>query len=130
MGELARTLKDSGRDITASPVSPAALARLVSLVDAGRISGSLAKEVFETMVGSGRTADDIVEAEGLAQIDDEAQIMALIGPVLAAHAGPVAQYHEGKTAAFGFLVGQVMKASAGKANPRRVNHLLRRALEA
>ncbi len=130
MGELARTLKDTGRAITASPVSPAALARLVSLVDAGRISGSIAKEVFETMVGSGRTADDIVEAEGLAQIDDEAQIMALIGAVLAAHAGPVAQYREGKTAAFGFLVGQVMKASAGKANPRRVNQLLRRALEA
>ncbi|HEX7605253.1 MAG TPA: Asp-tRNA(Asn)/Glu-tRNA(Gln) amidotransferase subunit GatB, partial [Usitatibacter sp.] len=130
MGELARALKDTGRDITSSPVSSASLARLVSLVDAGRISGSLAKAVFETMVASGRAPEDIVGAEGLAQIDDEAQIMALIAPVLAAHAGPVAQYREGKTAAFGFLVGQVMKASAGKANPRLVNELLRRALEA
>ena len=130
MGELARVLKEAGRDITASPVPAESLARLLALVDAGRISGSIAKEVFEKMVASGRTADDIVEAEGLAQIDDEAQLLALVGSVVASHSGPVAQYREGKTAAFGFLVGQVMKASGGRANPKRVNELLRRTLEA
>jgi len=130
MGELARVLKDRGTDITVPPVPAAALAGLIALVEQGRISGSLAKHVFDTMVASGRTADDIVQAEGLAQIDDEPRLVALIGDVLAAHPGPVAQYREGKTAAFGFLVGQVMKASAGKANPTRVNALLRRALEA
>jgi aspartyl-tRNA(Asn)/glutamyl-tRNA(Gln) amidotransferase subunit B len=130
MGELARVLKDRGADITAPPVSATALAGLIALVDQGRISGSIAKHVFDTMVASGRTADDIVQAEGLAQIDDEPRLVALIGDVLAAHPGPVAQYRDGKTATFGFLVGQVMKASAGKANPTRVNELLRRALEA
>ena len=130
MGELARVLKDRGADIAAPPVSAAALAGLIALVEQGRISGSIAKHVFDTMVASGRTADDIVQAEGLAQIDDEPRLVALIGDVLAAHPGPVAQYRDGKTATFGFLVGQVMKASAGKANPARVNELLRRALEA
>ena len=130
MGELARVLKDRGADITAPPVSATALAGLIALVEQGRISGSIAKHVFDTMVASGRTADDIVQAEGLAQIDDEPRLVALIGDVLAAHPGPVAQYRDGKTATFGFLVGQVMKASAGKANPTRVNELLRRALEA
>ena len=130
MGELARVMKDRGADITAPPVSATALAGLIALVEQGRLSGSLAKHVFDTMVASGRTADDIVQAEGLAQIDDEPRLVALIGDVLAAHPGPVAQYRDGKTATFGFLVGQVMKASAGKANPTRVNELLRRALEA
>jgi aspartyl-tRNA(Asn)/glutamyl-tRNA(Gln) amidotransferase subunit B len=130
MGELARVLKDRGADITAPPVSAAALAGLIALVEQGRISGSIAKHVFDTMVASGRTSDDIVQAEDLAQIDDEPRLVALIGDVLAAHPGPVAQYREGKTATFGFLVGQVMKASAGKANPTRVNEMLRRALEA
>ena len=81
------------------------------------------------MCASGRSAGEIVAAEGLTQIDDEAQIVALIAEVVATHAEPVAQYRAGKTAAFGFLVGQVMKAAAGKANPKRVNELLRRALE-
>jgi len=82
------------------------------------------------MIATGRSADDIVQAEGLAQIDDEAMLAALVDGVLAAHPGPVAQYREGKTATLGFLVGQVMKASGGKAHPKRVNDLLRRALEA
>jgi aspartyl-tRNA(Asn)/glutamyl-tRNA(Gln) amidotransferase subunit B len=81
------------------------------------------------MFASGRSADDIVAAEGLTQIDDESQIAALIADVLAKHADAVAQYRAGKTTTFGFLIGQVMKAAAGKANPKRVNDLLKRALE-
>jgi aspartyl-tRNA(Asn)/glutamyl-tRNA(Gln) amidotransferase subunit B len=105
------------------------LAGLLALVERGVISGSIAKGVFESMVASGRTADDIVAAEGLAQIDDESQIMTVIIDVVGKHPGAVAQYRGGKTTTFGFLVGQVMKAAGGKANPKRVNELLRGILE-
>jgi aspartyl-tRNA(Asn)/glutamyl-tRNA(Gln) amidotransferase subunit B len=128
MGEVARTLKAVGRGIEESPVPPDRLAALIALVDRGTISGSIAKDVFEKMFASGRTAADIVAAEGLTQIDDESQIVALIGEVLDRHADAVAQYRSGRTATLGFLVGQVMKATAGKANPKRVNDLLKQAL--
>ena len=104
------------------------LAGLLTLVDNGTLSGSMAKDVFERMFASGRRAEDIVEAEGLAQVDDESLLGDLVVGVLGAHADAVAQYRGGKTTAFGFLVGQVMKAADGKANPRRVNELLRKAL--
>jgi aspartyl-tRNA(Asn)/glutamyl-tRNA(Gln) amidotransferase subunit B len=129
MGELARLLKESSRDISESPVSPGQLAGLLALIDKGTISGAIAKGVFEKMVASGRSADSIVAAEGLTQIDDESQIVDMIAGVLAKNADAVAGYRAGKTATFGFLVGQVMKAAAGKANPKRVNDLLKRALE-
>jgi len=128
MGELARKLKDQGVDVAASPVAADRLAGLLVLIAKGTISGSMAKNVFETMYASGRTAAAIVEAEGLAQIDDEAQIAALIGEVVSANADAVAQYRAGKASTFGFLVGQVMKAARGKANPKRVNELLQKAL--
>ncbi len=101
------------------------LAGLIALVDRGTISGSIAKDLFETMKQTGRSADEIVAAEGLAQISDDTQLAALIADVLAAHAEVAAQYRGGKDSAFGFLVGQVMKAAAGRANPKRVNELLR-----
>ena len=129
MGELARALKERGADVAASPLDPGRLAGLIALVEQGTISGSMAKRVFETMFASTQTAAAIVEAEGLAQIDDEAQMVALIAEVVAANAGPVADYRGGKTSALGFLVGKVMKAAAGKANPKRVNELLKRALD-
>ena len=128
MGELARKLKEQATDIAAAPLSADRLAGLLVLIDKGTISGSMAKNVFETMYASGRTAAAIVEAEGLAQIDDEAQIAALIGEVVSANADAVAQYRAGKASTFGFLVGQVMKAARGKANPKRVNELLQKAL--
>jgi aspartyl-tRNA(Asn)/glutamyl-tRNA(Gln) amidotransferase subunit B len=102
--------------------------RLLVLEAEGTISGSMAKDVFEKMYATGRTADEIIAAEGLAQIDDESQIVGLIDDVLAKNADAVAKYRAGATATFGFLVGQVMKAAAGKANPKRVNELLKRAL--
>jgi len=130
MGELARLLNESGRSIDGSPVSAAQLAGLLTLIDKGTISGAIAKGVFETMFTSGRDADAIVAAEGLTQIDDESQIVSLIADVLASQSDAVAGYRAGKTTTFGFLVGQVMKAAAGKANPKRVNELLKRALDA
>jgi aspartyl-tRNA(Asn)/glutamyl-tRNA(Gln) amidotransferase subunit B len=129
MGDLARVLKDTGREISDAPVSASQLAGLVTLIETGTISGAIAKGVFEKMVTSGRNAGAIVAAEGLTQIDDESQIVALVGDVIAGNADAVAGYRAGKTATFGFLVGQVMKAAGGKANPRRVNELLKRALE-
>jgi aspartyl-tRNA(Asn)/glutamyl-tRNA(Gln) amidotransferase subunit B len=84
--------------------------------------------VFETMFVSGRTARDIIATDGLRQIDDESQIVALIAGVLAKNAGAVEQFRAGKAATFGFLVGQVMKEAKGKANPARVNELLKKAL--
>jgi aspartyl-tRNA(Asn)/glutamyl-tRNA(Gln) amidotransferase subunit B len=109
-------------------VSPERLAGLIALVERGTISGSIAKEVFEKMFASGQTAEDIVQAEGLTQIDDESDLGRLIADVLSKHADAVAMYQGGKATAFGYLVGQVMKAASGKANPRRVNDLLRKAL--
>jgi len=128
MGELARKLNEQSAEITASPVTPERLAGLIALVGNGTISGPMAKEVFEKMYATNRTAAAVVEAEGLSQIDDESQIARLIADVVATHADAVAQYRSGKTSAFGFLVGQVMKAAKGKANPKRVNELLQKAL--
>jgi aspartyl-tRNA(Asn)/glutamyl-tRNA(Gln) amidotransferase subunit B len=129
MGELARVLKEHGADIASSPLTAERLAGLIALIEKGTISGSMAKGVFEKMYASNQTADAIVAAEGLAQIDDESQIVGLITEVLAAHPDAVTQYRGGKTTTFGFLVGKVMKAAAGKANPQRVNELLKRALD-
>ena len=105
------------------------LTGLLALVEKNVISGSIAKTVFDTMIASGRTAEEIVAAEDLAQIDDEGQIARLVAEVLANNASAVAQYRGGKSNAFGFLVGQVMKAAGGKANPKRVNELLKRVLD-
>ena len=130
MGELTRALKDAGRDISASPVPPGQLAGLLLLIEKGTITGAIAKSVFEKMFTSGRTADEIVTAEGLTQIDDESHIQELIAKVMQANPDAVRDYRAGKTSTFGFLVGQVMKAASGKANPKRVNESLQRALDA
>jgi aspartyl-tRNA(Asn)/glutamyl-tRNA(Gln) amidotransferase subunit B len=128
MGELARRLKELGIEIGESPVSAGRLAELIVLIDRGAISGPIAKDVFEKMCATLRPAGEIIAEEGLTQIDDEPQIVALVENVLSRNADAVGQYRGGKTTTFGFLVGQVMKAAGGKANPRRVNELLKRAL--
>jgi aspartyl-tRNA(Asn)/glutamyl-tRNA(Gln) amidotransferase subunit B len=113
----------------ANRVSPEQSARLLTLVENGTISNSMAKDVWEKVFQTGRTTDEIVASEGLAQIDDDSQIVALIADVLSKHHEAVTKFRGGATSTFGFLVGQVMKAAAGKANPKRVNELLKRALE-
>ena len=128
MGELTRKMNDLGVDITHVGLRPDALGDLIRLVDSGRISGPIAKTVFEKMYGSGRGAEQIVQAEGLSRIDDEAALEQVVRDVLAQHGDAVAQYRAGKQQTFGFLVGQVMKATRGKANPGTVNQLVRRAL--
>jgi aspartyl-tRNA(Asn)/glutamyl-tRNA(Gln) amidotransferase subunit B len=129
MGELTRKMNEDGVRIEQVPLTPDALAGLIRLVDSGTISGPTAKEVFEKMYASGRSAQAIVEADGLARIDDEAAVQAAVGKVLAAHADAVAQYRAGKKQTYGFLVGQVIKSMGGKANPALVNALVRRELD-
>jgi aspartyl-tRNA(Asn)/glutamyl-tRNA(Gln) amidotransferase subunit B len=128
LGEVARRWKETGADRASGALPPDRLAGLIALVERGTISGSMAKDVFEKMFASGRTAEAIVEAGGLTQIDDDPVIRRLIEGVMTANADAVSQYRAGKTAAFGFLVGQVMKAALGRTNPRRVNELLKEAL--
>jgi aspartyl-tRNA(Asn)/glutamyl-tRNA(Gln) amidotransferase subunit B len=129
MGELLRTMNERGQTIADVALTPAALGELIVLIDKGTISSSMAKGVFAKMYDSGRSAASIVEEEGLAQIGDEAAIAALVADVLRGHVEAVAQFRAGKRQTFGFLVGQVMKASGGKANPKLASDLLKRALE-
>jgi len=129
MGELTRKMNELGVDVADVPLAPASLAGLIRLVDSGTISGPIAKDVFEKMYASGRSADDIVSAEGLARIDDVGALSAQIEEVMRTNEKAVRQYREGKTQTFGFLVGQVIKATAGKANPALVKDLLKKTLD-
>ncbi|MEO8176928.1 MAG: Asp-tRNA(Asn)/Glu-tRNA(Gln) amidotransferase subunit GatB [Sphingomicrobium sp.] len=126
--ELYGALNRLGKTIADSPVGPAQAAELLALVGDGTISGSLAKQVFEIMLDSGQGAAAIVEERGLKQTSDTGAIDAAVNAVLAANADKVDQYRGGKDALFGFFVGQVMKAMAGKANPKLVNERLRAKL--
>jgi len=127
--ELFGALNRIGKTIDDSPVSPAQAAELLKLVGDGTISGSLAKQVFEIMLETGEGAGAIVESRGLKQTSDTGAIDAKIDEILAANADKVAEYKAGKVALFGFFVGQVMKAMAGKANPQVVNEQLRAKLD-
>ena len=128
MGDLLRMLNEDEREITDCPVTPADLAGLLSLIDKGTISGKIAKTVFEEMYRTGEKPGAIVEAKGLVQVTDEGEIAGIVDEVLAANAENVARYKAGTEKLFGFFVGQVMKATKGKANPKIVNELLRKAL--
>jgi aspartyl-tRNA(Asn)/glutamyl-tRNA(Gln) amidotransferase subunit B len=128
-GEVRRKLNALGERFDRANVSAGALASLIHLVEKGTISASIAKTVFEKMYDSGRSAEEIVQADGLAQIGNQDALLASVHDVLAANRDAIAQYRNGKTSTFGFLVGQVMKATGGKANPKVVNDLLRRELE-
>jgi aspartyl-tRNA(Asn)/glutamyl-tRNA(Gln) amidotransferase subunit B len=128
-GEIRRRLKELGADhIRAVPVPPDRLAELVKLADQGIVSSTVAKDVFDRMWSTGRPAGEIIEREGLAQMGDESALIAMVDAVVAAHPEAVAQYRAGRKNTLGFLVGQVMKASQGKANPKVVNDLLSKAL--
>ena len=129
MGELTRKMNELGIDVDAVALTPAALAGLIRLVDSGTISGPIAKDVFETMYASGRAADEIVATGGLARIDDAGALTAHIDEVIRGNEKAVTQYREGKQQTFGFLVGQVIKATGGKANPSLVKDLLKKTLD-
>ena len=125
LNELLRELPgDDDRAVAACPIPPGHLVGLLRLIDDGTISGKIAKDVFEKMYRSGEPAAAIVSREGLTQVADETALGAAVDRVLAEHARVVDDYRAGKKAAMGFLVGQVMKATNGKANPAVVNQLL------
>jgi aspartyl-tRNA(Asn)/glutamyl-tRNA(Gln) amidotransferase subunit B len=126
--ELLRGLKDSGKEINASPVSPAALSELVKLVEAGKITAAVGKKVFATMFDSGRSAADIVAAEGLGAQVSEAAIEQAAREIIARNPDNVAKFKSGNEGVFKFFVGQVMKATRGQANPQAVNDILRKLL--
>jgi len=129
ISELFGRLNKAGKDVTDSPVSAAALGGLIDLVVDQTISGRTAKDVFDEMFETGKPAAAIVKAKGLTQITDRGAIEAAVAKVIADNPGQVAQYKSGKQGTLGWLVGQVMKATGGKANPKLVNELLRKELE-
>ncbi|MBT9518716.1 MAG: Asp-tRNA(Asn)/Glu-tRNA(Gln) amidotransferase subunit GatB [Methyloversatilis discipulorum] len=129
MGELAARLNREERDIAQSPVSPAQLAGLVARIADNTISNSIGKKVFDALWnGEGPDADAIIDAQGLKQVTDASAIEPIIDEVLAANPKSVEEYRAGKEKAFNALVGQVMKASRGKASPAQVNELLKKKL--
>jgi aspartyl-tRNA(Asn)/glutamyl-tRNA(Gln) amidotransferase subunit B len=128
MGELTRELNNSGTDASASPVSPEQLISLLQLVEQGTISLKVAREIFPEMYSSGKTPGQIVQEKGLIQVSDEGALDKIIDGVLAKNPTQVTQFKEGKQQVLGFLVGQVMKSSGGKANPGKVNEMLKKRL--
>jgi aspartyl-tRNA(Asn)/glutamyl-tRNA(Gln) amidotransferase subunit B len=128
MGEVLRNMKERAIAIEDVPVRPAALAGLIAMVEQGTISSTVAKDVFATMYETGRTAAEIVAAEGLAQISDASSLAPIVERVVAAHADVVAEIRAGKDRKFQFLVGQVMKETRGKGDPKLVTDLMRAAI--
>jgi len=128
MGDLFGALNRIGLGVEQSPVSAEQLGTLIDLIAGGTISGRLAKDVFAEMVTSGADPDTIVEAKGLRQVSDQGAIDTAIDAVLAAQADKVTEYRAGRDKLYGFFVGQVMRATQGKANPGLVNQLLKRKL--
>jgi aspartyl-tRNA(Asn)/glutamyl-tRNA(Gln) amidotransferase subunit B len=127
-GDLAGALNASGKDISESPVSAASLGQLVALINKKELSGALAKTIFPKMFETGDAPAVIMDREGLRQNSDLGQLEKIVDEVLAANPKQVEQYRAGKTQVAGFLVGQVMKASRGQANPGMVNELLKKKL--
>jgi aspartyl-tRNA(Asn)/glutamyl-tRNA(Gln) amidotransferase subunit B len=128
MGELLRELNQAGTAVESSPVSPDRLVELLKLVHDGTISLKAAKDIFPELYGGEKSAAQLVEEKGLQQVSDEGALETLVQEVLEKNPGQVEQYRGGKETVLGFFVGQVMKASSGKANPKKVSDLLTRAL--
>jgi hypothetical protein len=127
--ELLGALNKAGTSIAQSPMTPARLAELVQLVEAGTISGKIGKEVFEESFKTGESPAAIVERRGVQQISDEATLWSVVEKVVAASPKQTAEYQGGKDGLFGYFVGQVMKETEGRANPKLVNELLREKLK-
>ncbi len=127
--EVLRKLKEGESGIASAPLPPERLGALVKLVESGAVSGKIAKELFEEIWTSGADPAALVAERGLTQVSDEGAIAAAVDAVLAANPGQVASYKSGKTGVLGFLVGQVMKSTGGKANPAVVNRLLKERLD-
>ena len=128
MGDVLAHVNETKMEIEEVPIKPAALAELIGVIEDGTISGKIAKEVFEEMWNSGKGPKEIIENQGLVQITDAGELERTVEEVLAAHPQQLDQYRSGKQQLFGFFVGQTMKATGGKANPKIVNELLKKKL--
>ena len=129
MGDFLRLLNAASLDASQSKITPEKLAELLNLVDQGTISGKIAKDVFEEMFATGKDPKDVIAEKGLIQISDTGELEKLAIEILAQNPGSVADYKGGKEKALGFLVGQIMKATRGKANPKLANEVLLRKLQ-
>lgn len=128
MVELLRVLNARNLEVEECPISPGQLVQLLTMIDSGEISGKMGKDIFEKMFDTGKDPRVLVEELGLKQISDTGQLEAIVDQVLAENPKSVEDYKNGKDKAFGFLVGQVMKATKGQANPKLVNEILRKKL--
>ena len=128
LGDLSAYLNSAGLDVAQSAVGVTGLAELLGLVSDGTLSGKMAKDVFETMIATGKNAMAIVAEKGLGQISDAGELDAIVGRIVAANPGPAEEFRQGRDRVLGFFVGQVMKETRGQANPQMVNELLRRYL--
>jgi aspartyl-tRNA(Asn)/glutamyl-tRNA(Gln) amidotransferase subunit B len=129
LNELMREMKSTSADINASPVSAESLAGMIKMIDDGGISGKMAKDVLVQMFQSGKAAQEIVAEMGGSQVSDEDAIQAFVDQAISNNPRQLEQYRSGKTSLVGFFVGQVMKLSAGRANPQVVNEVLKKTLE-
>jgi len=128
MGDVMRFLNEDKRDIRECPISVESLADMIRLIEEGAISGKMAKEVVEDMYKTGKSPQEIIREKGLVQITDEGELVRTITAIIEVNQAQVAEYRGGKEKVFGFFVGQVMKATKGKANPQLVNDLLKKML--
>ena len=128
MGEFSRRLNTEERGIDAAPVSPATLAGLIARIQDGTLSNNGARQVFDVLWSEGGDVDAVIEAKGLRQMNDTGALDAIVDAVLAANPKSVEEFRAGKDKAFNALVGQVMKASKGKANPTQASDLLKQKL--
>jgi aspartyl-tRNA(Asn)/glutamyl-tRNA(Gln) amidotransferase subunit B len=128
MGDILRFLNEEKRDIKECPILPKSLAEMIQLIENGTISGKMAKDIIEEMYRTGKPPKMIIEEKGMVQITDEAALAETIAKILAANTAQVEQYRGGKEKLFGYFVGQVMKATQGKANPQLINDILKKAL--
>ncbi len=128
MTEVLRVVREEGIALADFPVTPAMLAALLAMIDKGTISGKIAKTVFEEMRATGKDPETIVKEKNLVQVSDEGELLALVRGILAEHPAQVEQYRAGRTKVMGFFVGQLMKKTRGKANPRLANELFAREL--
>ena len=129
LGEVMASLNATGIELSESKLTPELFAELIDLMTTGKISGKIAKSVFEDVFSNGRRPSDIVKERGLLQISDVGELVTIVEEVIDANPGPVADYHAGKERALGFLVGQVMKETRGRANPQETNRILREELD-
>ena len=129
MGDISKILNDKELEPDDIPFTPAQLAKMIALIDKGTISNSAAKKVLDAMFAQPDDPEKLVEKLGLAQVSDEGAIRQMVSDVLAQNPQSIADYKAGKDKALGFLVGQVMRISKGKANPQIINKLLKDALD-